>query len=105
MSVWKVANVSPFMQWARLQKEPMRSVVTYEFERMMQSLDGELQVTVHDAVYTDYRAGRDAALCLQKIALRAGFPAAAEFFFNIYEWCCECIEALLLQETIQALVS
>jgi hypothetical protein len=53
---------------------------------------------VHDAVYADYRAGRDAARCLQKMALRAGFPAAAEFFFNISEWCCECIAAVLPQE-------
>lgn len=105
MSVWRVADVYPFLQWAKLQKEPMRSTITYEFERMMQALDGELQVTVHDAVYADYRAGRDAARCLQKIALRAGFPTAAEFFLNISEWCGECIEALFPQEAIQALAS
>jgi hypothetical protein len=105
MSVWKVADVYPFLRWAKVQKEPIRSTISYEFERMMQALDGELQVTVNGAVYADYWAGRDAALCLQKIAFRVGFPAAAEFFFNISAWCCESIEALLLQEMPQSLVS
>jgi hypothetical protein len=82
-----------------------RSTVTRDFEQMMQSLDGELQVMVNNAVYTDYWAGSDAALRLQEVALRAGFPAAAEFFFNIHEWCCECIAVLLPQEVTYPLAS